>query len=39
MPADYLTHLPFMLFSEHVLTESKVVNAIELELIRNRWYK
>ena len=39
MPANYLTHLPLMLLSEHVLIESKVVNATDPELIRNRWHK
>ena len=40
MPTNYLTHfLPLMLLSEHVLIESKIVNDIDLELIRNRWHK
>ena len=36
VPTNYLTHLPLMLLPEHVLIESKVVNEIDLELIRNR---
>ena len=39
MPANYLTRLPLMLLSEHVLIECKTVNPIDLELIRNRWHK
>ena len=39
MHTNYLTHLPLMLLSEHVLIESKIVNDIDLELIRNRWHK
>ena len=40
MPTNYLTHfLPLLLLSEHVLIESKIVNDIDLELIRNRWHK
>ena len=39
MPDNYLTHLTLMLLSEHVLIESKIVNDIDLELIRNRWHE